>query len=121
MSCSGSYSQTFAQIYELVGKIKAQKHKPAVHDLMDENAGPEDTNSEVNKNFETPERPQSRRHKTWRVLRHLQGFEGKYALRVVVVTGMLSIPGYLQDSAGWWNAHDAWWAVCMTWLMSHTM
>ena len=61
------------------------------------------------------------RHRTWRALRRLQGFEGKFALRVVVMTGVLSAPAYVQSTRGWWNEHDAWWAVCMGWVMSHTM
>jgi hypothetical protein len=121
--CLGSYSQTFARIYELVGKIKAREHHPGVSNFFDapDDEPDDDRWSTSGKAVEPTEQTQSLRHRTWRVLHHLQGFEGKYALRVVVVTGALSAPGYVQGTMGWWNQHDSWWAVCMAWLMSHTM
>ena len=81
----------------------------------------DDTAESVTKAVEPSQNPDSLRHRTWRALRHLQGFEGKFALRVVVMTGLLSAPAYVKSSRGWWNEYDAWWAVCMGWVMSHTM
>jgi hypothetical protein len=67
--------------------------------------------------------PKSKRgnlgYKIWRILHRLQGFESKYAFKVVLLTALLSIPGYLTNTRKWWNEYDAWWAVSMAWIMSH--
>ena len=90
-------------------------------DDSDEKCDPNDSTESVNKAVEPSQDPDSLRHRTWRGLSRLQGFEGKYALRVVVMTGVLAAPGYVESSRGWWNHYDSWWAVCMGWIMSHTM
>ena len=55
----------------------------------------------------------------WAILHHLQGFETKFALKVVIATTTLSVPAWLPQSRQWWNDHDVWWAVVMVWLMMH--
>ncbi|RDL41839.1 putative BRE4 Protein involved in endocytosis [Venustampulla echinocandica] len=59
------------------------------------------------------------RYKLWLVLHGLQGFETKFALKVVIATSLLSIPAWLDHSRGWWNEYDCWWAVATVWIMSH--
>ncbi len=56
---------------------------------------------------------QSFRHGLWVVLHRLQGFETRFALKVAVVTSLLSIPAWLEQSRGWWNINESWWAVVM--------
>lgn len=71
---------------------------------------------------EAPPRPSKRirfGYQIWRVLHRLQGFESKYAVKVCLLTGLLAIPGWLQQSRGWWNETESWWAVVMAWLMVH--
>lgn len=59
------------------------------------------------------------RYKIWTVLHDLQGFETRFALKVVIVTSLLSIPAWLPQSREWWNLNESWWAVIMAWIMLH--
>lgn len=59
------------------------------------------------------------RHRVWKVVHQLQGFEMKFALKTVIVTASLSIPAWLDASRDWWNLYDAWWAVVMAWIAMH--
>jgi hypothetical protein len=59
------------------------------------------------------------RYKLWIVLHRLQGFETRFALKVVITTSLLSIPAWLDQSRGWWNENESWWAVVFVWIMSH--
>jgi hypothetical protein len=59
------------------------------------------------------------RYKTWAVLHRLQGFETRFALKVAITTSLLSVPAWLSQSRGWWNANEIWWAVVTVWVMSH--
>lgn len=53
------------------------------------------------------------RYKAWVVLHRLQGFETRFALKVAIVTSLLSVPAWLEQSRGWWNTNESWWAVVM--------
>lgn len=55
----------------------------------------------------------------WRVLHRLQGFESKYALKACLVTSLLSVPSYLEQSKWWWDRYEGWWAVAMCWVVMH--
>lgn len=59
------------------------------------------------------------RHKTWEVLHRMQGFESRFALKVVLVTTLLSVPAWLEQSRNWWNNSELWWTVVTVWLMTH--
>lgn len=55
----------------------------------------------------------------WRFLHRLQGFESRFAFKVALVTTLLSVPAWLQQSRGWWNDSESWWAVVTVWMMMH--
>jgi hypothetical protein len=59
------------------------------------------------------------RYKLWVALHRLQGFETRFALKVIIVTSLLSVPAWLEQSRGWYNDYQSWWAVVMAWLMMH--
>lgn len=60
------------------------------------------------------------RYKLWKVLHRLQGFEARYAFKMVFVTGLLSIPAWIKAShREWWNTYNCWWMVAMAWIMMH--
>ena len=55
----------------------------------------------------------------WRILHRLQDFESRFAFKVALVTTLLSIPAWLQQSRGWWNDYESWWTVVTVWMMMH--
>ncbi|KAL9020644.1 MAG: hypothetical protein Q9185_002092 [Variospora sp. 1 TL-2023] len=59
------------------------------------------------------------RYKVWEILHRMQGFESRFALKIVLVTTLLSVPAWLVQSRDWWSANDAWWTVVAVWLMTH--
>ena len=59
------------------------------------------------------------RYRAWLLVHRLQGFESRFALKVTLVTTLLSIPAWLPQSRDWWNRHQSWWAVVAVWLMMH--
>jgi Fusaric acid resistance protein-like/Putative ER transporter, 6TM, N-terminal len=62
---------------------------------------------------------QTKRYKIWLFLRQLQGFETRFALKVMIVTTLLSIPAWLPSSRGWWNENESWFAIVLVWVMMH--
>lgn len=62
---------------------------------------------------------QKLRHKVWRVLHRLQGFESRFAFKAILVTSLLAVPAWLPQSRSWWSLHESWWAVVMSWIMLH--
>ncbi|CAD6446655.1 4e649bb4-d863-4f17-9e8d-6e258a16a71e [Sclerotinia trifoliorum] len=72
----------------------------------------------MDKNSQTS-RQKRLRYKTWKVIHRLQGFETRFALKVAIVTSLLSIPAWLNQSRDWWNKYESWWAVIMVWIMMH--
>ncbi len=59
------------------------------------------------------------RYRVWTVLHRLQGFEARFAFKVVFGTTLLSIPAWLPQSNGWWNTNESWWAVVAFWVNMH--
>lgn len=121
---AGSYHVTFAEIANLLDKIKSKEHKPMPRgDDEDEDFGLKVQGSHATMDAEadiamTPQRNRLR-YRIWRVLYRLQGFESRYAFKVCLVTTMLSVPGYLDQSKGWWNEYELWWAVAVGFLALH--
>ncbi|KAL8782486.1 MAG: hypothetical protein Q9213_005325 [Squamulea squamosa] len=58
-------------------------------------------------------------YKVWGVLHGMQGFEARFALKVVLVTTLLSVPAWLEQSRDSWNRYQIWWTVITVWLMTH--
>jgi hypothetical protein len=61
----------------------------------------------------------STRYKLWYFLHQLQGFETRFALKVTIVTTILSIPAWLPQTRAWWNANESWFAIVFVWVMMH--
>ncbi len=59
------------------------------------------------------------RYRLWVILHRLQGFETRFALKVALITSLLAIPAWLNQSRDWWNENESWWVVVMVWVMSH--
>ncbi|KAA8909151.1 hypothetical protein FN846DRAFT_627486 [Sphaerosporella brunnea] len=59
------------------------------------------------------------RYRIWKVLHRLQQFETRFAVKVILVCGALSVPAWLNQSRGWWAEKDSWWAVVAAWIMMH--
>ena len=59
------------------------------------------------------------RFKLWNFLHDLQGFETRFAFKVSLITTLLSVPAWHEQSRGWWNAYESWWTVVTLWLMMH--
>ena len=55
----------------------------------------------------------------WKFLHNLQGFESRFAFKVTLITALISVPAWLVESQGWWNAYESWWTVVTIWLMMH--
>ncbi|KAL6404793.1 hypothetical protein AUP68_11624 [Ilyonectria robusta] len=58
-------------------------------------------------------------YRIWMILHRMQGFESRYALKVAILVSLLSIPAWLTGDSKWWDHYEAWWAVCMGWIMMH--
>lgn len=108
---AGMYQATFAEIAQLLEPVKVGKENRQSYEAV---TGPEEPSIRG--------QPASRRDKLgyriWTVLHRLQGFESRYALKVAVLTSALALPAWLSDGS-WWNRYEAWWAVCMGWIMIH--
>ena len=59
------------------------------------------------------------RYQIWKILHRLQGFESRFALKVTIVTTLVSVPAWLGQSRIWWSANDSWWAVVIIWSQMH--
>ncbi|EGR51162.1 uncharacterized protein TRIREDRAFT_75361 [Trichoderma reesei QM6a] len=119
--------ETATTVENLMGKVYAMQHvsnwprphlpsypwRKAVHcvnsQVMHDRGGA--TASSYHKN--------SLGYRIWQVLHLLQGYEGRYAFKAVLVTSLLSIPSYLHRDKVWWDDYEAWWAVTMSWLLIH--
>ncbi|KAF7560596.1 hypothetical protein G7046_g3567 [Stylonectria norvegica] len=121
---AGMYQATFAEIAHLLEIIKSKEHHP-----RDRQSYEAVTSEKVEGSRPTLDassvagEPASKRdklgYKTWKIMHRLQGFESRYAFKVALLTSMLSIPAWLPDDSDWWNRYEAWWAVCMGWIMMH--
>lgn len=61
--------------------------------------------------------PRTLRYKIWKILHHLQGFESRFALKMVIATTTLATPAWLSASRTWYTANESWWAVVLVWLL----
>ncbi|KAF4455544.1 hypothetical protein F53441_2152 [Fusarium austroafricanum] len=118
---AGMYKATFKEIESLIKATNTSgKHHPREnYEAVTES----DDDTVVERSIRG--QPASRRnrlgYRIWTHMRHLQkGFGGRYALKVVILTSALAIPGWLTTAQpAWWNTYQAWWAVSMAWIMIH--
>ncbi|KAI9800091.1 MAG: hypothetical protein M1825_004273 [Sarcosagium campestre] len=59
------------------------------------------------------------RYRIWTALHRFQGFEARFALKITILVLALSVPAWVEQSRGWWNADEIWWVVVTVWLMMH--
>ncbi|RDA86678.1 hypothetical protein CP532_5030 [Ophiocordyceps camponoti-leonardi (nom. inval.)] len=119
---AGSYHVTFEEIGRLLDKMKSSDHEPTAREPLGEanELRLETLESHTSVEVSTDPAKTSRlRYRIWRVLNRLQGFESRYAFKVCLVTGLLSIPAYLEWDRGWWDKYECWWAVSISWLAMH--
>ena len=74
---------------------------------------------DVNEALQSLPETRTVRYRIWLLLHRLQGFEARFALKVTIVTTLLSIPAWLPQSNRWWNSVESWWAVVVVWLNMH--
>ncbi|KZF22317.1 hypothetical protein L228DRAFT_221161 [Xylona heveae TC161] len=125
---AGSFFQSKRLLERTMNDLQSQVYKPAPrHPRVSEAAGVEgrtmgqyEEEREVAIDSDGPRDPTTKlRYKIWTVLHRLQDFESRFAFKVVLVTTLLSVPAWLDQSRGWWNANDGWWAVIAVWLLMH--
>lgn len=123
---AGSYYRSFDNISHLIDKIKSSAHHPNPDqapqepELFNSKSATSDL-SRIEERAEDgpPLKKSTFRYGAWKTLHRLQGFEMRFALKNVIITVLLSMPAWLNDSRGWWNAYSSWWTVVMAWLMMH--
>lgn len=116
-AAAGSYQVTFNEIEQVLDKIKAKEHNPrSRHDESLKLIQSRNSNATVDTQSKNKT---SARYRFWKILHRLQGFESKYAFKACMVTSLLSVPSYLDQSKDWWDKYQAWWAVVMCWVVMH--
>ncbi|KAJ2892590.1 hypothetical protein MKZ38_009596 [Zalerion maritima] len=118
---AGSYYRSFSQISGVIKKWRNKARTPKALEAEDfGEAAAEATVEDLD-----PENPVSLdktrfRYKLWKFLHRLQGFEARYALKMIILTGLLSVPAWVKAShRQWWNRYNCWWMVAMAWIMMH--
>jgi hypothetical protein len=87
-------------------------------DLKDDDPDFSDSDEDVLLDSKTDPR-KTARYRLWKILHRMQGFEMRFALKVIIVTSLLAVPAWLPQSRGWYNRYQSWWAVIVVWLMIH--
>ncbi|OIW25191.1 hypothetical protein CONLIGDRAFT_636270 [Coniochaeta ligniaria NRRL 30616] len=123
---AGSYYRSFDDISHLIDKIKSSVHNPNPDlapqepELFTSRTVASDRSRFEEKAEEGPPLKKSTfRYGAWKILHRLQGFEMRFALKNVIVTVLLAMPAWLNESREWWNKYSSWWAVVMAWMMMH--
>ncbi|KAL8982255.1 MAG: hypothetical protein Q9177_005328 [Variospora cf. flavescens] len=123
---AGFYFRTKAQLDRTMEDLQSRPFVPiSKKDVPGGDGIPVATTTEKQQTAATPEprlgqTDQTKfRYKVWEILHRMQGFESRFALKIVLVTTLLSVPAWLEQSSDWWNANDAWWTVVAVWLMTH--
>jgi hypothetical protein len=98
-----TYQPISREKYGVSGKMPVEDYKEEEEVIMDREAA----------------RKKTLRYQLWAMLHRLQGFETRFALKVAIVTSLLSVPAWLEQSSQWFSRYQAWWAVVMVWLMMH--
>ncbi|KAL7928518.1 hypothetical protein V8C35DRAFT_317942 [Trichoderma chlorosporum] len=120
---AGSYHVTFLEIARALETIKCREYKPL--EKYKDDASETELHAELTHLTDPSAAPDlgTKKNKLgyriWRVMHLLQGYESRYAFKVVLVTSLLSVPSYLRGDKVWWDEYEAWWAVAMSWLLIH--
>nr|RBQ92505.1 hypothetical protein FVER53263_04059 [Fusarium verticillioides] len=116
---AGMYRATFAEIAKLIETTRSpENHHP--RDNYEAVTEPEDCTVIESIIHGSPAVHKDRlRYKLWKLLRRSQGFEAKYATKVVLLLSALSLPCCFESAYVWRTLYDAWWAVAMGWIMIH--
>ncbi|KAF5634337.1 BRE4-like protein [Fusarium sp. NRRL 25303] len=116
---AGMYRATFAEIAKLIETTRSsEKHHPrGNYEAVTE---PEDCTVVESIIHGSPAVHKDRlSYKLWKLLRRCQGFETKYATKVVLLLSALSLPCCFESAYLWRTLYDAWWAVAVGWIMIH--
>lgn len=120
---AGTYQATFAEIAYLLESNKSQEHRPEGRQGYEPIAVSKVESWHPNMDASMANEPATKRdklgYKVWTILHRLQGFESRYALKAAILTSVLSIPAWLPGDKGWWDYYEAWWGVCMGFIMLH--
>ncbi|RBA16648.1 hypothetical protein FPRO05_01372 [Fusarium proliferatum] len=116
---AGMYRATFAEIAKLIETTRSsEKHHP--RDNYEAVTEPEDCTVIESIIHGSPAVHKDRlSYKLWKLLRRCQGFETKYATKVVLLLSALSLPCCFESAYFWRTLYDAWWAVAVGWIMIH--
>lgn len=124
---AGFYFHTKTQLERTMADLQSRPFVPRSRNDTRGGAGGRDSTTREDKQAEAagseprlaqPDQTKFR-YKLWEFLHGLQGFESRFALKVVLVTTLLSVPAWLEQSREWWNANGIWWSVVTVWLMTH--
>jgi hypothetical protein len=110
---AGYYFRIMDEISTLMGEIHARPYEP---DAIAPNGIKKGLRSI---GIGAAEGSDTLRYRVWKVLHRLQQFETRFAVKVVLVCGALSVPAWLKQSKGWYSEQDSWWAVVAAWIMMH--
>lgn len=120
---AGSYHVTFLEIARALESIKCREYKPL--EKYDDHVSETELRAELS-HLTDPGAPPDMdikknklSYRIWKILHLMQGYESRYAFKVVLVTSLLSVPSYLSWDKVWWDEYEAWWAVTMSWLLIH--
>ncbi|KAI1341158.1 hypothetical protein F5Y15DRAFT_377088 [Xylariaceae sp. FL0016] len=117
---AGSYFRSFSDIAVLIRKITSREFKPlpqkeGINLEKVESSPATMTASELSDNAGT--KTSRLGHQIWKILHRMQGFETRFGLKTAMITSLLAIPAWLNETDWWWNEYEAWWAVVMAWLI----
>ena len=125
---AGFYFRTKEQLEKTMADLQHTSYIPRSHSVPpteDQQGQMPNSDGYEGQNKSTPDRKKrnsaaaSYRHHVWRFFHRLQDFESRFAFKVALVTTLISIPAWLQQSRGWWNDSESWWAVVTVWMMMH--
>ncbi|KAL8985204.1 MAG: hypothetical protein Q9205_001025 [Flavoplaca limonia] len=122
---AGFYFRTKTQLERTLGDLQSRPFVPSGR--KDEASAPQGTSTQrsaqpnakvLSKTSKTSDQ-KTIRHQVWELSHRMQGFEARFAFKVVLVTTLLSVPAWLEQSREWWNDSEIWWTVVTVWLMTH--
>ncbi|KAL8665444.1 MAG: hypothetical protein Q9168_007696 [Polycauliona sp. 1 TL-2023] len=123
---AGFYFRTKAELERTMGDLQSRPFVPSGRQADGPTAGnarasSSDMQTKATESSKSPamSAPKTFRYKFWELLHGMQGFEIRFVLKVVLVTTLLSVPAWLEESRKWWNDFEIWWTVVTIWVMTH--